>query len=215
MKKGFFTLTLCILALTLYAQEIEKIWGVGTDFDSKVTISNAEVEIVGMRLTAKTDDRGNFSIYAENPTSKVTIKIYKENYEPFEVEITLPLKVPYDVRLKKVNKPTVIITQLDFGREISGQISGLTTEMEGKYKIVVFVFTNTYWIHPLANSKFVVKTNGTWRMQSIWHPDSPCPTRVLAMLVDIDYTPQSPAPDPVGNDVVSYEEVGVEKIKCQ
>jgi C4-type Zn-finger protein len=62
--------------------------------------------------------KDNFTLFIENPTSKVTISYNKQGYEQFKKEIAIPLKTGLEIKLKKISRPTVFITQLDFGAKL-------------------------------------------------------------------------------------------------
>ena len=214
MKKEFFAFALCILALSLNAQRIEKIWGVVTDFDTQLGIKDVEIEIMGLLQTTKTDEKGNFSLFLESPPVTVVIKYRKDGYESSDVQETLPLQKAADIRLKRTGNPTITITKVVIGNSIVGQVNGVSGTMLGKYKIVVYTYTDKYYIHPWKNSQLPLKANGEWKMGSARHP-GPCPDKVLVAIVDINFDPP-PVIFGILDDFVVWDEVDdISKIECK
>lgn len=203
-------LIVLISFISLKAQKVEKVWGEVLDFSNQLGIENATIQIVGNPNSTKTDSKGNFSIFVENPPNILTIRIIKEDYELYEIELSLPLSQLVEIRLKKVEKPTISITGAKIGSKITGTINGIAPNR--KYKIIAYLFTDKYYIHPWANSHQIVSSNGEWAIMSVRHP-GPCPARVLVAIVDINYEPQGIMYGPDDN-FIDWDEIDNSKIQC-
>ena len=79
-------------------------------------------------------------------------------------------------------------------------------------KIIAYLFTDKYYIHPWANSQQIVSSNGEWAIMSVRHP-GPCPERVLVAVVDINYKPQGIMYGP-DDKFIEWDEIDNSKIQC-
>lgn len=176
------------------------------------TFPGVKIQIAGSTQTTESDDDGHFTLVFESNTANPVLRIEKEGIPIVERQLSLPLEMPLDIRIDcsvpPPAAPLVEINSVTFGREITGSINGITSEMVGKYKMLIYVYTNQYWIHPFEMSYTIIEHNGEWKITSHWPSDSPCPSRVLAVIVDKDYVVKSPTPIPP-HQVMSSHEVSI------
>jgi hypothetical protein len=205
------TILLIFLSITsLKAQKVEKIWGEVLDFSNQNAIENATIQIVGNPLSTKTDSKGNFSVFIENAPGKVTLRITKEDYERYELELSLPINQLIEIRLKKIDKPTISIAGAIIGSKIWGTINGIAPNK--KYKMIAYLYTDKYYIHPWANSQQIISSNGEWSITSVRQP-GPCPEKVLVAIVDINYSFQGIMYGP-DDKFINWSEIDTAIIKC-
>lgn len=67
---------------------------------------------------------------------------------------------------------TVLINEIVANHQISGEIYGLTPKEYPNYKVIVYVHTDQWYIHPYAGqdegkSWASIEANGTWRIQTV------------------------------------------------
>lgn len=92
----------------------------------------------------------------------------------------------------QATKPSITIKEIVSNDYILGEISGLTPKEYKQYKVVVYVKTDKWYIHPYADGEegltyANIKENGSWQIQTVKRP---WPARkVAAFLVRKDYAP--------------------------
>lgn len=138
--------------------------------------------IAGAKLSAlnvdvfpvQTDQNGDFR-FIVMASSPVEIKVSKSGYSPFEKLLKPQERVELNVRLVPMEMEEIRITMTHFQRNshIWGQIEGLSPEHYGEYKILVYVLTNKWYIHPWADSRegrgfASIRSDGTWKIGTIW-----------------------------------------------
>lgn len=82
---------------------------------------------------------------------------------------------------------TITIDRIDSNKAISGRVHGLAAADVGKVKVIVYVQTDRWYIHPYAgqgegNSWAVVAPSGGWKLPTVKR-DFPA-TSVSALLVE-------------------------------
>jgi len=212
MKNTIFFIVLFFSVLSLKSQKVEKIWGEVLDYSTQNGILNADIQIVGNPLATKTDAKGNFSMFIESSSAKITLRITKEDYERYEVELSLPLTQLVEIRLKRIEKPKISIEGASIGTNIWGRVSGIAPNRIGQFKIIVYLFTDKYYIHPWAKSQKIISSNGEWRISSVRQP-GPCPDKVLAAIVDLNYNQQAIIYGP-DDKFLDWVEIDTSVIQC-
>ena len=88
----------------------------------------------------------------------------------------------------------ITIGQLTIDKDrVYGSVGGLKPADHNKYKVLLYVHTNQWWIHPEGDSSAPISENGTW---AITTEKKPTPAnQVAALVVDIQYSPRSPVDD--------------------
>lgn len=85
---------------------------------------------------------------------------------------------------------TVTIDQIVADEQISGYVHSLNPADYRKYKVIVFVHTDQWYIHPYAGqdeglSWTTIKANGTWQIQTVQRQFRA--DKVAALLVSRNY----------------------------
>ncbi len=104
------------------------------------------------------------------------------------IQILFPLSV------FSQTKPSIAILQVESDDFIKGKVEGLKPEDYAKYKVIVYVKTNKWYIHPYdrggpGKSYADIKQDGTWTIGTIKR-EFPA-DHVAALLVRGDYKPPS------------------------
>lgn len=87
---------------------------------------------------------------------------------------------------KLVGKPEIRIEKFVRGSFISGTVTGITPVSDyNLYKIVVYVKTNVWFIHPFLESFATISSNGAWEIETVER--QPSPSRIAVFLVNRDY----------------------------
>jgi len=135
--------------------------------EARISASNVDVSSI------QTNQKGNFRfiVMTSNP---VEIKISKTGYSPFEKLVTLQERVTLNVKLVplEVEEITIMMTGFQRNSHISGRIEGLSPSDYGKYKVLVYVLTNKWYIHWADNREgrgfASIDSDGKWRIVTIW-----------------------------------------------
>lgn len=94
--------------------------------------------------------------------------------------------------------PSIKIDKITSDQQITGFVTGVTPEKAGQFKVVVYVHTDQWYIHPYANggdgkSWASVTPTGTWRIETVAR-EFPA-DKMAALLIDRDFE----APSRTGN----------------
>lgn len=126
--------------------------------------------------------------------STITLKVSKEGYKPYSRTLQPKRLLEVDVRLEPVKEAEVSIVMTAFrsGRYIKGQVSGLKKDEHSRYKLLVYVLTNKWYIHPYAENRegrgyASIKSDGSWTIQTVWRGYQAF--KVAFLIVDKDYYP--------------------------
>lgn len=82
-------------------------------------------------------------------------------------------------------KPEIKIERFVRGSHISGSVKGIEPSNLTNYKIIVYVKTNIWYIHPFLESFATINSEGNWEIDTVDRP--PSPTRIAVFLVGRDY----------------------------
>jgi hypothetical protein len=85
--------------------------------------------------------------------------------------------------------PSIVIEEIIQGDHISGTVTGLTSNGASSHKVVVYVRTNHWYIHPYAQggngkSWAVISSDGKWTIETVRRQFSA--SSVAALVVPID-----------------------------
>lgn len=81
------------------SERVFKLSGNVTSKADQRPVAGANITLVGLPQSTSTDQNGNFYLYVERATS-ATMKVSKEGFKPFTLEVTLPLAKPLEVMLE-------------------------------------------------------------------------------------------------------------------
>lgn len=88
-----------------------------------------------------------------------------------------------DRRLQFVRESEITVETFVRGSHISGSVSGI--QDYGQYRVIVYVKTDMWYIHPYHGSVAQIDDRGEWEIES--EDRSPSPTRIAVFLVRNDY----------------------------
>lgn len=107
-------------------------------------------------------------------SAPVMLRVSKQGYESFEKLVTPQERIDLSVKLKpSAQKPTILFSSFHRGSEITGRIVGLTANSCKDYKVLVYVLTDKWYIHPWAQNSpgrgyATIADDGSWRISTVW-----------------------------------------------
>ncbi len=175
---------------------ITEIKGVITDESKGIPVENAIIEAVeGGVSRMLSDARGQYRFFLINAPT-ITLEISKEGYKPYSRTLEPRRFLEVDVRLEPVKEAevSILMTKFRSGSYIKGKVSGLKEGEHGRYKLLVYVLTNKWYIHPYAENRegkgyASIKSDGSWTIQTVWRGYQAF--KVAFLIVDKDYYPPS------------------------
>ena len=186
------------------APSIVEISGKVTD-SSGAPLENAVVKAVGTDVSpVLTDARGMYKFYLVDQELAFILRVSKDGYMPKSSHPLTPKRtLTFDCVLKeeKISCVEVKMDRFESGVSISGAVEGLPPDKVGQYKVLVYVLTNQWYIHPFAETKegrgyAGIKKDGTWSIKTVNRKDNPYKLAIL--VVPMDKVP--PAVVPIGED---------------
>lgn len=132
-----------------------------------IAVSNSDISPV------QTDKNGKFKfiILASKP---ILMRVTKEGYAAYEKLLEPQGKIELTIKLEKPSsKKSVAMTEFRSKSYISGRVEGLSTSEYRDYKILVYVLTDKWYIHPWAENAegrgyASIRDDGTWRISTVW-----------------------------------------------
>jgi hypothetical protein len=121
----------------------------------------------------QTDRNGNFRFIVMTP-NPIVVKAYKEGYSTYEKLLSPQERVELSIRLTpQTSQVRIVMTSFRTNDSISGRVEGLSARDYKDYKILVYVLTNKWYIHPWAENVegrgFAnIRNDGTWRIGTVW-----------------------------------------------
>jgi len=155
-------------------------------------LSGVAVEVTNADLSTTTKKDGSYKIVVAG-IEEAQMKYSLKDYEPFTKTVKLAGKqMTVDAQLKTTK---IEIKMTDFKSQIyiRGKITGLAKEEFSKYKIVAYVLTDQWYIHPFAEDVAgkgyaSIDREGNWELQTVWRGFQAY--KVAFLLVGIDaYVP--------------------------
>ena len=179
MKRTIIMLLVILGCLIQYPAQAQKsvvmiITGNVKDSITGGPVTGATISAENIDLSpVQSDNNGEFKfiIMTSNP---VMLQVNKERYKTFEKLLTLQERVDLNIRLIPHKTQTRIIFS-DFRKNshISGRIEGLPPSEFEDYKILVYVLTDKWYIHPWAENAegrgyASISNDGTWKIGTVW-----------------------------------------------
>lgn len=161
------------LPLPAYTEEPSVVIVTGTIIDetTKEPITDAIVSSDLDVSPVQSDKKGRFQfiVLSAHP---FTVRVSRDGYAPFEKLLTPQNKVILDIRLKRQNIK-IIFDKFKKGSFLSGRVEGLAASDLSEYKIIVYVLTDKWYIHPFAENKAgrgyaLLGKDGEWSIPSVW-----------------------------------------------
>lgn len=201
MGRSHVVTSLLVLLLTLTSASIAQ----GEDdvvviLEGRVVDSATGEPIEGATLSTNLDyspvttsPEGDFKMVLMS-ARPVEVRIRKDGYRDYEQVVGPEPRVRLAVRLEPQASPvTVTLSSFRRGIEMRGAVENLPTEDFADFKVVAYVLTDKWYIHPFANNTdgegfSSIQEGGTWRLKTVWRGHQ---AYMLALLVVrmTDYVP--------------------------
>ena len=201
---GLVVFMVLFVGVTAVAQDIPSIVEISgrvTDESSGRAIENATVKTLGSDVSAVlTNAEGKYKFYLVGQKEHFTLKICKTGYtarssRPMDPN-TARGKIVFDAALEPDERHEIKLKKTDF---ISGKLTGRVTGLEDNelcknYKVLVYVLTNQWYIHPYAENKegrgyAGIKPDGSWSIKTVNRENYPF--RLAILVVPRNYVPPS------------------------
>ena len=192
---------LCLFATTANGQQdsapIVEVCGMVLD-EAGRPIENAVVRATGADVSAVlTDAAGKYRFFLVDQKEPISLRVSKER---FKTEFSKPLepkrKLVFDAALKygASSKVSVRMENFETGTTITGRVAGLKPDEVEKYKVLVYVLTNKWYVHPYAENAegrgyASVKPDGTWTLLTVNRRHRPTKLAILVVAKDFDPPP--------------------------
>jgi len=174
---------------------------------SHAPMENVIIKALGTDVSpVLSDAKGMYKFYLVNQTAAFTLAASKEGYSS---DPSPPVEPRRQVRFDPVLTSTrerVSVTMGNFvsGVSISGRVTGLEAKDVGRYKVVLYVLTNRWYIHPIAENMegtgyAPITTDGSWTMRTVNRSNHPF--RLAILVLPMDHVP--PAVVESGEDAES------------
>jgi hypothetical protein len=120
-----------------------------------------------------TDQNGSFRFIIIS-SAPISIKVNKEGYNIYE-KVLMPLaKTDLNIKLNPQTS-RIGVGMIAFQRNISisGKIDGIPPNEYSNYKVLIYVLTNKWYIHPWAENVegkgfASIANDGTWKIGTVW-----------------------------------------------
>lgn len=166
-----------------------------TDSQGKA-IPNAVVRSEGTEVSPViTDTQGRYKFFLVGQKARFTLHVSKEGYNS---EVSSPLTpskaVSYDAVFKTGDGITIIREKFITGTLMSGKIQGIPAGQSSQYKVLVYILTDKWWIHPYAENTerrgyANIKEDGSWEIQTVNRGHNPF--KLALLVVSFSTTPPS------------------------
>ncbi len=180
MRKSIAIITLTFaLALwpccNLAAEEVAMVVsGEVIDANTEEPIQGAIVSVQDSDINpVTTNDEGRFKfvILCSEP---ITVKIGKEGYKTHTKDVSPQSRFNLLASLDRdTTRPEIVMTDFVSRAQILGTVTGIPSGDHGKYKVLVYVLTDKWYIHPSAvgsegHGYAQVNRDGTWRIGTVF-----------------------------------------------
>ncbi len=215
------------LATTALAQRatpalsIVEISGRITDASGQA-IEKAIVKAVGTDVSpVLTNAEGRYKFYLVGQTEPFTLTLSKEGYVArSSTPITPRRRATFDAVLNPAAPPPVNVVMENFisDQSISGRVTGLNPEDVGRYKVLVYVQTNQWYIHPYAENTpgkgyAKIEAEGSWRIKTVNRGHGPF--RLAILVVPRDYIPPATVAAGENAEQSLRSRIGSNLVACQ
>ena len=182
-------------ALAQEAPSVVEVAGTVKD-DSGTAVENAIVQAVGTDVSCVlTDKEGRYKFYLVDQKGAFTLTVSREGYASKTSEPIQPQrKVRFDASLTRgaVQGISIEMTGFVSGVSISGKVTGMDPKKLAATKILIYVLTDKWYIHPFAENVkgrgyASIKEDGTWTIGTVNRGHNPF--RLAMVLVAADFMP--------------------------
>lgn len=177
MKKGIILLFIfgCLVSKPVHAQKsvVMIIDGIIKDSITDSPVAGATISTNLDISPVQSNKKGKFKFIIMS-SSPIALQVNKERYKVFEKLIIPQERLNLSIKLVPSETQAKIIF-LDFEKNshISGRIDQLLPSEYNDYKILVYVLTDKWYIHPWAENLegkgyAGIRNDGTWRINTVW-----------------------------------------------
>jgi NOL1/NOP2/fmu family ribosome biogenesis protein len=198
MKKSKHSIVLILTGLLfgtyIMAQETVIIQGKVINSQTNQPVAEALVSAPGVS-PVETNSSGEFSLIII-VSEAFKIEVSKEGYKKYEA-IKMPAKkielsIPLEPEQENIS---IEMTEFKSNNYIVGRVTGLSEDKYQDCKILVYVKTDKWYIHPHADNTAgkgfaLINQDGTWKISTVWRGYQS--SQVAFVLVDRNYAPPSP-----------------------
>ena len=178
MKTKHLPISLTFILFGLFAwmgsaasQNVTTVSGRVTDAEG-TPLSGVTIEVEKADLSTNTRKDGSYKIIIANLT-EARLKFTLKDYEPVTKSVKL---IDKQMQLDMQLKSTVVKIQMTTFRSrayIRGKVTGMPKENFAMYKLVAYVLTDQWYIHPWADNApgrgfALIDTLGNWELQTVW-----------------------------------------------
>ncbi len=150
-------------------------------------IEGAIIAAIGTDVSPVISDRqGKYKFYLVGQEGRFTLRASKEGYGDAESAPLTPLAVvKFDPVMKQGDAVSVEMEKFTTGVSIVGKVNGLSLDEVKRHKVLVYVLTNKWYIHPYAENTegkgyASIANDGSWHIQTVNRRHNPFK---LAMVV--------------------------------
>ena len=192
MKKGIIVvwtfILITLLNISTFPQEVKiyKVFGTITNNKNNEPVRDANISFSELPFCTSTDYDGSFYLYIEN-TTRVTLNITKDKYDPELIDVPLPLSGPLNVSITPIfdGNPEISIATIKKNDYVTGTVSGVNPDTYDQFKVILYARTDKWYIHPTSDSFARIDENGEWKIRSVER--YPFPTQIAAFLVKAEF----------------------------
>jgi Carboxypeptidase regulatory-like domain len=137
-------------------------------------LQGVSLHVKGANLSdIATDSDGWFRLAIVDVPGEIPLRFSRTGFEDKVLAVQpQAAEIKLDVVLKRKSL-AVSLTEFERGRWIRGKVSGLASGEEAKLKVLVYVLTNKWYIHPEAVATpglgfAVIDPAGRWEIASVW-----------------------------------------------
>lgn len=184
-------------ACSVHAHDVVKVSGQTIDAQTRHPVAGAMLEFLDERLSpvlSRSD--GHIEFYLPSKIS-YRARITCERYNPEIREIPAEKDTALRIELHRLAPGDLSITKTGFQRGvfIKGKVSGLQPGQHEDLKVVVYVYTDKWYIHPYKSNDpgrgyAEIRDDGSWRISTkFWGHQA---FMAAYLVVDKSWIPKSP-----------------------
>ena len=164
---------LFLFSVLVKAETVMIITGVVKDVDTGEPVSGVSITNDLGFSPILTNDSGKFSTALATSEPKISLIIHKEGYQDYTKMIVVDKKADVEIPLKSIKTPQLVYGGFVKNSHIYGELKGIPEQIMGDYKVLVYVLTDKWYIHPYATNEegmgyASIQKDGTWRINTIY-----------------------------------------------
>jgi hypothetical protein len=174
-KVIFFLIIFLVVSLSILEAQEETVMivsGTIKDAQSNQFLSGVTISVPQSEFSPVTSDsKGNYKFILMVKTP-IEVNFSKEGYTIFKKLLTPQKRVELEVKLvPRTDQLRIVMSEFSSNSRIKGRVEGLDPTKYGDYKILVYVLTDKWYIHPYAENKAgsgfaAITSDGTWSIRT-------------------------------------------------